>query len=77
VRYGWGMSVTEMIREARKLPLEELRALARELDEELARRVDERFVEAVEAGEFDHLAKEAEAEYRAGKTRPLDEILDD
>jgi predicted solute-binding protein len=66
------MSVTEMIREARKLPLGELRVLARELDEELARRVDEQFEKAIEAGAFDHLAKEAEEEYRAGKTRPLD-----
>jgi hypothetical protein len=66
------MGVAEMMREARKLPLNELQALTAELDEELARRVDGRFEKSVEAGAFDRLAEEAVAEYRSEKTRPLD-----
>lgn len=69
------MSVAEIVNEARKLPLAQLQLLAAELDEAVAQRVDSRFNEAVEAGAFDQMAAEALHEYRAGKTKPLDNLV--
>lgn len=71
------MSIEELAREARKLPFDELQELTRELDATVAERLDKQLEAAVEAGHFDRLAEEAVAEYRAGKTKPLDEVLDD
>ena len=66
----------ELVEEARKLPLPELQALVAALDEAVAQTVDAKFQETIEAGAFDRMAEEAREEYRAGQTKPLDEILD-
>jgi ribosomal 50S subunit-recycling heat shock protein len=59
------------------LPEPEALNLRRMLDDWLAGIVDRKFEAAVEAGAFDAMAAEALREAEAGKTIPLDEILDD
>ncbi|MFV1994889.1 MAG: hypothetical protein ACC661_05580 [Verrucomicrobiales bacterium] len=65
-----------MIQEARKLSLDELRALTAQLEEEVAERTDKQFEDNVRSGALDHLAQEACREFQTGATRPLHEILD-
>lgn len=71
------MGIAEIMKEVRKLPDHELLALAAQVEEEAARAVDHRFESRVREGEFDALAAEALRELKEGKTRPLDEILDE
>ena len=71
------MEIAELMREIRKLPDDQLLALAAQVDEEAARAVDHRFESIVREGGFADLAAEALSEQRAGKTIPLDEVLDE
>ena len=70
------MGVAEIIQEVRKLPDDQLLALAAQVDEESARAVDCRFENIVREGGFADLAAEALREEKAGKTVPLHEVLD-
>ena len=70
------MGVAEIIQEVRKLPDDQLLALAAQVDEEAARAVDYRFESMVREGGFADLAAEALREEKAGKTVPLHEVLD-
>lgn len=70
------MGIAEIMREVRKLPDDELLALAAQVDEEAARAVDHRFESLVRDGHFADLAAEALTEEKEGKTIPLDEVLD-
>lgn len=53
------MGIAEIMREVRKLPDDELLALAAQVDEEAARAVDHRFENLVRDGYFADLAAEA------------------
>ena len=71
------MSAVEVMDLVKDLPEPEALNLGRMMDDWLAGIVDRKFEAAVEAGAFDAMAAEALREAEAGKTIPLDEILDD
>lgn len=71
------MGVAEIMQEVRKLPDDELLALAAQVDLEAARAVDQRFECLVRDGQFADLAAAALREEKEGKTRPLHEVLDE
>jgi len=71
------MGIAEIMKEVRKLPDDQLLALAAQIDEEAARAVDQRFESLVREGRFDEAATEALGEHRKAKTLPLNEILDE
>lgn len=71
------MGIAELMGEIRKLPDDELLALAAQVDAEAARAVDTKFTALVREGEFDELAAEALRELKEGKSIPLHEVLDE
>ncbi len=71
------MGIAEIMREVRKLPDDELLALAAQVDAEAARAVDHRFESMVREGHFADLAAQALREDEEGKTISLHEILDE
>ncbi len=71
------MGIVEIMREVRKLPDDELLALAAQVDEDAARAVDHRFECLVREQHFADLAAEALNEDKKGKTIPLHEVLDE
>jgi len=71
------MGIAEIMREIRKLPDEELLALAAQIDEEAAKAVDHRFEALVREGHFTDLAAEALREDKEGKTISLHEVIDE
>ena len=71
------MGISELMGEIRKLPDDELLALAAQVEAEAARAVDTRFTAMVKEGEFDELAAEALKELKEGKSIPLHEVLDE
>jgi hypothetical protein len=71
------MGIAELMGEIRKLPDDELLALAAQVDAEAARAVDTKFTALVREGEFDELAAEALKELKEGKSIPLHEVLDE
>ena len=71
------VSAVEVMDLVKDLPEPDALNLRRMLDDWLAGIVDRKFEAAVEAGAFDAMAAEAVREAEAGKTIPLDEILDD
>ena len=71
------MSAVEVMDLVKDLPEPEALNLGHMLDDWLAGIVDRKFEVAVEAGASDAMAAEALREAEAGKTIPLDEVLDD
>lgn len=71
------MGIAEIMREIRKLPDDELLALAEQVEEEAARAVDHRFESLVREEHFADLAAEALREEKHGKTIPLHEVLNE
>jgi hypothetical protein len=71
------MGVAELMGEIRKLPDDELLALAAHVDAEAARAVDTRFASMVKEGAFDQCATDALKELKEGKTISLHEVLDE
>ena len=71
------MGIAELMGEIRKLPDDELLALAAQVEAEAARAVDTRFTAMVKEGDFDELAAEALKELKEGKSIPLHEVLDE
>jgi ferritin-like protein len=71
------MGIAEIMREVRKLPDDELLALAAQVDEEAAKAVDHRFECLVRDGRFEDLASEALREEKEAKTIPLHEVLNE
>ena len=71
------MGIAELMGEIRKLPDDELLALAAQVDAEAARAVDTKFTALVREGEFDELAAEALKELKEDKSIPLHEVLDE
>lgn len=78
---AWGslraMGIADLMSEIRKLPDDELLALAAQVDAEAARAVDTRFTAMVKEGDFDELAAEGLKELKEGKTISLHEVLDE
>jgi len=70
------MGIAEIMHEIRKLPDDQLLALAAQVDEEAARAVDHRFESMVREGHFADLATEALREEKERKTIPLNEVID-
>ena len=75
--YDQPMGITDLMIEIRKLPDDELLALAAQVEAEAARAVDTRFTAMVREGDFDELAAEALKELKEGKSIPLHEVLDE
>ena len=71
------MGIAELMGEIRKLPDDELLALAAQVEAEAARAVDTKFTALVREGDFDELAAEALKELKEGKSIPLHEVLDE
>lgn len=70
------MSALEVMDLVKTLPERDVLDLGRMLDEWTAELVDRRVATAVESGAFEAMADEALRELEAGKTVPLDEVLD-
>jgi hypothetical protein len=71
------MGIADLMNEIRKLPDDELLALAAQVEAEAARAVDTRFTAMVKEGDFDQLAAEALKELKEDKSIPLREVLDE
>jgi hypothetical protein len=69
-------SVTEIQAEIQKLSQAEQRKLAQWFAEIQADAWDAQIEEDIKAGRLDHLIAQAEADIAAGRTKPLDEVLD-
>jgi hypothetical protein len=69
-------TITEIQAAITKLPEQEQRQLSRWLGELFADAWDVQIEEDVKAGRLDNLIVQAELDITAGRTRPLDEVLD-
>jgi hypothetical protein len=69
-------TVAEIESALRQLPEKEAWEVAGWLQSYLAEKWDRQIDADLDAGRLDRLADQALADYRAGKTKPLDEILD-
>jgi hypothetical protein len=69
-------TVAKIQAEIEKLSLSEQRKLAQWLAQIHADAWDAEIEEDVKAGRLDHLIAQAEADIAAGRTKPLDEVLD-
>jgi hypothetical protein len=71
------MSTLAKIRaEIEELTAGEQRELARWFAEMQAEAWDDQIAEDIQSGRLNHLISQAEADIAAGRTKPLDEILD-
>ena len=70
-------TATEIAAAIRKLPEPDAWALARELRDYLDDLWDAEIERDVNAGKLDTLVEKARAEHRAGRTKPLDAVLND
>jgi hypothetical protein len=72
------MQTLQQIEEAiQRLPTKDRWALLNRFQSELWEEWDQQIGEDLSAGRLDHLIAEAEADIAMGRTRPLDEILND
>lgn len=69
-------NAAEIQAEIEKLPRAEQRKLAQWFAEVQADAWDAQIEDDIRAGRLDHLIAEADADIAAGRTKPLDEILD-
>ena len=69
-------SVTEIQAEIEKLTPTEQRELEQWFAEMQADAWDAQIEEDIKAGRLDHLIAQAEVDIAAGRTKPLDEVLD-
>lgn len=69
-------TVAEIENALKKLPLKDARTVAAWLQSYLDEQWDAQLKRDIEAGKLEHLAKEAQAHYEAGRTKPLDEVID-
>ncbi len=70
-------TIAEIQTEITKLSQPERRELADWLAEIEADAWDAQIEEDIKAGRLDHLIAQAEADIAAGRTKPLDEVLDE
>jgi hypothetical protein len=69
-------TVTEIENALRQMPVEDARAVAAWLQEYLDEKWDKQIDEDIDAGRLDKVAEKAINDYRAGRVKPLDEIVD-
>lgn len=69
-------TVAEIENALRSLPVQEARTVADWLQDYLDEQWDRQIEQDAKSGKLDKLAAEALAEYKAGKTKPLDEVID-
>jgi len=69
-------TVAEVENALRQMPVPDARMVANWLQDYLADKWDRQIDADIDAGRLDKLADQALADYRAGKVKPLDEILD-
>ncbi len=60
----------------KKLPVKKARAVASWLQDYLDAQWDRQIGQDIAAGKLDKLGAQAQAHYRAGRTKPLDEVID-
>jgi len=70
-------SIEEIEAAIRKLPSEDQFRLAQRIQDVLWEAWDRQIEDDSRAGRLDHILAEVEADIVAGRTKPLDEILDD
>ncbi|MBI3886223.1 MAG: hypothetical protein HY302_10905 [Opitutae bacterium] len=71
------MSTVAEIEEAlKKLPVQKAREIASWLQDHLDAQWGRQIEQDAAAGKLDKVAEQAQAHYRAGRTKPLDEIID-
>jgi hypothetical protein len=71
------ITVAEIENALRSLPLDEARKVADWLQEYLDAQWDKQIDSDIAAGKLDKLADRAIEDYRAGRVKPMDEILDE
>jgi len=69
-------TITEIESALRALPLDDARTVAAWLQEYLDEQWDKQIDQDIDAGRLDKLADQALDHYRAGRVKPLDEIID-
>jgi hypothetical protein len=69
-------TVAEIEHALRALPLDQARSVADWLQDYLEEQWDQQIARDAEAGKLDKLAAEALDHYKAGRTKPLDEVID-
>lgn len=69
-------TVAEIENALQALPLAEARKVAGWLQQYLDEKWDRQIDADIAAGKLDRLAEEAVGDYRAGRVKPLDEIID-
>jgi hypothetical protein len=70
-------TVAEIEKALKKLPVQDARAVSAWLRDYLDEKFDEQIGRDAAEGRLDKMAEQAQAHYRAGRTKPLDEIIDD
>jgi hypothetical protein len=70
-------TVAEIENALRALPVQDARTVADWLQEYLDEQWDRQIEQDAKSGKLDKLAQEAVAEYKAGKTKPLNEVIDE
>jgi hypothetical protein len=69
-------TVAEIENALKKLPLKKARAVVSWLQDYLDAQWDRQIGQDIAAGKLDKLAEQAQAQYRVGRTKPLDEVID-
>ena len=69
-------TVAEIENALQSLPVDEARKIADWLQDYLDEKWDRQIDADMAAGRLDKLADKAIADYRAGRTKPLDEVID-
>ncbi|MDO8543591.1 MAG: hypothetical protein Q7S40_24380 [Opitutaceae bacterium] len=69
-------TIVEIEDALKKLPVKEARTIATWLQSYLDERWDQEIERDIAAGKLDKLAEQALAHHRAGRTKPLDEVID-
>ena len=69
-------TVTEIKTAFKRLPEQDRWKLAEWIQENMEKAWDRQIEDDIAAGKFDKLAEQAVAHYKAGRVKPLDEIID-
>ena len=69
-------TVAEIESALKKLPVKKAKAVASWLQDYLDAQWDRQIEQDIGAGRLDKLAEQAQAHYGAGRTKPLDEVID-
>jgi hypothetical protein len=70
-------TVAEIENALRALPVQDARTIADWLQDYLDEQWDRQIEQDAKSGKLDKLAEQALSQYRAGKTKPLNEVIDD